>query len=260
MATFLFDKTVFGPVKSRRLGISLGINLLPNDRKFCTYNCIYCECGWNPDPKGDKPHFPTREKVFDELKTTLEKMQLKGELPDVITFAGNGEPTIHPQFAAIIDDTLLLRNRFTPKTKIAVLSNSTMLHKPEVVTALKKVDDAILKLDTANTSTFEVLNSPEGYLNFNEMIENLIVFGNNAIIQTLFIRGEYNGKPIDNTSQEELGLWLDVIKKINPRKIMIYTIARDTPVETLQKVSKQELDSISSLITQNLGIEVEVSG
>jgi len=259
MATFLFDKTVFGPVKSRRLGVSLGINLLPNDSKLCSFNCLYCECGWNPDLKKIKVLLPTREQVYELLETQLNKMALKNELPDVITFAGNGEPTMHPDFHTIIDDTITLRNKYAPEARIAVLSNSTMLHKPKVVIALKKVDDNILKLDSGIPETIWLLNAPAGYFNFFKMVSQLIAFKGNLIIQTLFIRGEYQGVKIDNTTEEELKAWIDLIRQINPKKLMIYTIARDTPLKTLEKVSKSEMNQIASRVRQMVNVDVEVS-
>jgi wyosine [tRNA(Phe)-imidazoG37] synthetase (radical SAM superfamily) len=259
MATFLFDKTVFGPVKSRRLGVSLGINLLPNDCKLCSFDCLYCECGWNPDLKKVKAILPTRELVFTSLETQLTKMANENELPDVITFAGNGEPTLHPDFSSIIDDTILLRNKLSPGARIAVLSNSTMLHKPTVVEALKKVDDNILKLDSGISETIQVINKPVGHFDFYKLVQQLIAFEGNLIIQTLFVRGEYNGVRFDNTTEKELEVWIELIGLINPKKLMIYSIDRETPLSTLEKVGAAELKQIASRISETLKIDVEVS-
>jgi len=259
MATFLFDKTVFGPVKSRRLGVSLGINLLPNDNKFCSFNCIYCECGWNPDLKNFKPVLPTREFVYSALEEKLKQMNIEGELPDVITFAGNGEPTLHPEFAKIIDDTILLRNSLASEARIAVLSNSTMIHKPEVIEALKKVDDNILKLDSGVAETVMIFNKPVGHFSFEKMVENLIVFDGKLIIQTLFIRGEHNGIHFDNTTEKEIETWINLLAKIKPQKVMIYSIARDTPINTLQKITPSELNTIAKRVTETLQLNVDVS-
>jgi wyosine [tRNA(Phe)-imidazoG37] synthetase (radical SAM superfamily) len=259
MATFLFDKTVFGPVKSRRLGVSLGINLLPNDSKLCSFDCLYCECGWNPDPKKVKAVLPARELVYSSLEAQLTKMSGEKELPDVITFAGNGEPTLHPDFSAIIDDTILLRNKLAPGARIAVLSNSTMLHKPSVVEALKKVDDNILKLDSGIPETIRILNAPVGYFDFSKMTQQLIAFNGNLIIQTLFLKGEH-GVKFDNTTEEELEAWMELIRLINPKTLMIYSIARDTPLSTLEKIGVMELNKIASRVREKLNINVEVSG
>jgi len=259
MATFLFDKTVFGPVKSRRLGISLGINLLPNDSKLCSFDCLYCECGWNPDPKKVKAVLPSREWVYSSLEAQLTRMSVENELPDVITFAGNGEPTLHPDFSAIIDDTISLRNKLASKARIAVLSNSTMLHKPAVVEALKKVDDNILKLDSGIFETIRVLNAPVGYFDFEKMIRQLIAFDGRLIIQTLFIRGEFNGVTFDNTTEKELSAYIELVRQIKPLKLMIYTIDRDTPLKSLEKVNQAELNKIASRIRETLNIDVEVS-
>src|ERR1035437_2413611 len=176
MSTFLFDKTIFGPVISRRLGISLGINLLPNDSKLCSFDCIYCECGWNPKKRDKKVILPTRTEVRTLLRGELLKMNTESIIPDVITFAGNGEPTLHPEFGGIIEDTIQIRNELCPKARIAVLSNSTMLHKASVVEALKKVDDNILKLDSGITSTIILLDQPVGKFDLNKVVDNIKQF------------------------------------------------------------------------------------
>ena len=173
MSTFLFDKTIFGPVISRRLGISLGINLMPNDSKLCSFDCIYCECGWNPEKGKVKAVLPTRDEVKVLLREKLEVMKQNGGLPDVITFAGNGEPTMHPDFPSIISDTLQLRGEICPKARVAVLSNSTMLHKPKVVEALKKVDDNILKLDSGIPATIRLIDQPVGRFDLQSVVSNL---------------------------------------------------------------------------------------
>lgn len=258
MSTFLFDQIIFGPVKSRRLGISLGVNLLPTDSKVCSFDCIYCECGWTPRERVCKVTLPSREEVANRLEVQLSKMLEKRELPDVITFAGNGEPTLHPDFAAIIDDTISLRNQYAPDCRIAVLSNATMIQKESVFNALLKVDDNILKLDSAIPETVELLDCPMGHFNLNEVIEQLIRFGESASIQTLFVRGEYNGVKIDNTTPEELDAWLEALKRIKPAQVMIYTIARDTAAQGLEKISLDELNRIAERVRE-AGFEVQVS-
>ncbi len=260
MPTFLFDQTIFGPVVSRRLGISLGINLLPNDSKLCSFDCIYCECGWNPEKGTVKPLLPTRVEVARLLRDKLLVMKSDGNLPDVITFAGNGEPTIHPSFAGIIDDTINLRDEICPRARIAVLSNSTMLHKPDVVEALKKVDDNILKLDSGITATIRVLDQPAGRFDLEKVVRNLKQFDGNQIIQTMFIRGTFKGIPIDNTTENELEAWIALLEQICPKSVMIYTIARDTPANDLRKVSTEDLEIIAQRVRKETGLEVQVSG
>lgn len=260
MPTFLFDKTIFGPVTSRRLGISLGINLLPNDSKLCSFDCIYCECGWNPEKGIIKAKLPTRSEVKSLLRQKLFEMKSKGVLPDVITFAGNGEPTLHNDFDGIIDDTIVLRDEFSPKARIAVLSNSTMLHKPKVVAALKNVDDNILKLDSGITETILMLDQPVGKFDLRKIVENLKQFNGSQIIQTMFIRGEFNGRKIDNTTETELDAWIQLLKEIRPGIVMIYTIARDTPIDNLQKIEVDELEQIARRVEEEIGIPVQVSG
>ena len=259
MATFLFDKIVFGPVKSRRLGVSLGINLLPCNRKICSFNCIYCECGWTLHPVPGGSSFPARTDVYHALSSRLLEMKEKGESADVITFAGNGEPTLHPDFPLIIDDTIELRNSLAPSAKIAVLSNSSTINNPSIKAALLKVDMNILKLDSAIDETIRIHNQPRAKISVEELIENLSSFEGHAIIQTLFLRGRYNGRVIDNTTPEEIDAWLKAIARIKPEEVMIYTIARDTPEGgMLMKVPAKELYRIAAMV-EKLGIKTQVS-
>ncbi|HOM40564.1 MAG TPA: radical SAM protein [Bacteroidales bacterium] len=259
MATFLFDKIVFGPVKSRRLGVSLGINLLPCNRKICSFNCIYCECGWTLHPVPGGSSFPARTDVYHALSARLLEMKEKGESADVITFAGNGEPTLHPDFPLIIDDTIELRNSLAPSAKIAVLSNSSTINNPSIKAALLKVDMNILKLDSAIDETIRIHNQPRAKISVEELIENLSSFEGHVIIQTLFLRGRYNGRVIDNTTPEEIDAWLKAIARIKPEEVMIYTIARDTPEGgMLMKVPAKELYRIAAMV-EKLGIKTQVS-
>jgi wyosine [tRNA(Phe)-imidazoG37] synthetase (radical SAM superfamily) len=249
MSTFLFDKTIFGPVKSRRLGNSLGINLLPNTRKVCNFNCIYCECGWNPEVK-ETEKLPSVEMVSLLLEQRLKEMKANKEPIDVITFAGNGEPTMHPAFPEIIDATIAIRNKYFPGIKIAILSNSTLLHKPKVFEALMKVDQNILKIDSVFEKTCMLLNNPVGHFDINEIIQNLLKFKGNLIIQTMFVKGNYNGIQFDNSSDNEVNGWLQILKKVSPSFVMIYTIARDTSANGLEKVSAQKLKKILALVEE----------
>lgn len=258
MATILFDKIVFGPVKSRRLGVSLGMNLLPRDGKVCSFDCIYCECGLN-DERKTSTRLPSREETKKELEATLLSMQKQGMAPDVITFAGNGEPTMHPQFPGIIDDTIELRDHYFPKAKIAVLSNATMVRKQSVYDALLKVDDNILKLDSVLDSRIQQLNAPySSSFTYAWLLEQLCRFNGNLVIQTMFLSGEYKGEPVSNMTEEELSGWIEALKTIKPRQVMIYTIERETPVKGLKKATREELDSIADRARQ-AGFEVSVS-
>jgi wyosine [tRNA(Phe)-imidazoG37] synthetase (radical SAM superfamily) len=257
MSTFLFDKLVFGPVYSRRLGISLGINLLPNDSKYCNFNCIYCECGWTKNNDGKKLVLPDRKDLQKMLAEKLKELRGTINEPDTITFAGNGEPTIHPEFDKIIDDTIELRDQLAPKTRISVLSNASLLHKPKIFEALLKVDQNIQKLDTGIEETFQNLNQPISNLKLNEVAQNLQAFQGRVILQTLFLRGVYNGIVIDNTTEKELNAWLLLVTKINPEYVMIYPIDRGTPAEGLEKIPEDELHEIAKLVNQS-GIKTEV--
>lgn len=257
MATFLFSELIFGPVKSRRLGVSLGINLLPTDCKVCNYNCIYCECGWTMDMSSRS--LPKADEILTALNERLLDMQSKNETLDVITFAGNGEPTMHPQFAEIVDGVIALRDNFCPNARVAVLSNATLAYKPQVESALKKIDDNILKLDSAIPATLQLLNKPTGIVTPKRIIESLMLYKQQFILQTMFLKGEFEGHSVDNTVKEELEAWLNVIEQTQPRKIMIYTLARDTPAKGLVKLSLDELENIANK-ARALGYDVQVSG
>ena len=250
----LFTDIIYGPIRSRRLGISLGVNLLPLHSKLCNFDCIYCECGWNEDNREEKPRFNSREDIREALRATLSKMAEEGQLPDVITFAGNGEPTIHPHFEGIIDDTIALRNEFAPEAKVSVLSNATQLHREEVCRALHKVDNPILKLDSAIEATAQLINKPQGNYSVAEVVKNLEKFGGEFILQTMFLRGEYKGEKVDNTTEREFMAWAAVVEHLRPRSVMVYSIDRATPCQTIEKVSREELEEIAEKI-RALGIE-----
>ena len=260
MATFLFDEIIFGPVRSRRLGVSLGINLLPTKRKICNFNCIYCECGWTRDIEKAVSRLPGRKEVYNALESKLSELIKKNIIPDVITYAGNGEPTLHPDFPGIIDDSIILRDKYFKKTRIAVLSNATTISNPLIKNALLKVDQNILKLDSAFDSTIKIHNQPRVNVNVEELINNLIGFDGKLIIQTLFLRGIHNGKVVDNTTRVEIREWLKALERIKPSEVMIYTISRDTPEDArLKKVPLNELKEIAALV-ESIGIRTQVSG
>jgi len=258
MATFLFDKIIFGPVKSRRLGVSLGINLLPTNVKVCSFDCIYCECGRNPKKYEEKAVLPSRLEVRQRLKEKLQEMKFENVLPDVITFAGNGEPTLHSEFDGILDDTIELRTLLAPKARIAVLSNATMIYKHKVFNALTKIEDNIQKLDSAFEETVKLLDCPNKGFSLSKTVEQLISFNGKVIIQTMFLKGSYKGQKIDNTTETEILAWTELLKKIKPLQVMIYTIARDTPTNSLEKVTLHDLNTIADRI-KSIGFEVQVS-
>ena len=257
MATVIYPSPIFGPVHSRRLGVSLGINLLPADGKFCTFDCIYCECGFNGD---HRPHqkLPTREEVRNALEARLKDMQENGPKPDVLTFAGNGEPTAHPHFAGIIADTLALRDEYFPEAKVSVLSNSTFIHKPEVFDALNKIDNNILKLDTIDAAYINKVDRPTGHYDVQQIIDCMKAFQGNLIVQTLFMKGTFEGENVDNTTDNYVLPWLEMVKEIAPRQVMIYTIDRETPAPDLLKATHEELDRIGEMV-RSAGIPCSVS-
>lgn len=258
MVTILFHDTIFGPIHSRRLGTSLGINLTPNDGKICSFDCLYCEAGYNAQGPGTTGISP-REEVRTKLEQKLAAMKANGDRLDVITFSGNGEPTLHPDFNGVVDDVIALRDRYYPQVKISVLSNSTMIDRPAVVEALKKVDNNILKLDSAIDRTMRLIDRPvNGHFNVTDLVEHLKQFSGQCIIQTMMLRGEHNGERIDNTTDAEVEALLAAYLEIRPAEVMLYSLDRATPEKNLQKVPKEELETIAERFRAK-GIKVQVN-
>lgn len=252
----LFSEIVYGPIHSRRLGVSLGMNLMPTDGKLCSFNCIYCECGFNrPYPH---PVLPPREQVREALESALRQMA-NGKCPDVITFSGNGEPTMHPEFEGIIADTCALRDRYCPSAKVSVLSNSTQLGREQVVRALWMCDNRILKLDSAITETMRMIDDPVNpALTVDEIIARLQVFGGDFTLQTCFLRGTLpDGRIVDNTTPDELDAWYTAVRRLHPKQIMIYVIDRATPVKTLEKIAHEQMEAIAApLIAEGFNVSI----
>lgn len=257
--TVLFHSTIFGPIHSRRLGVSLGINLSPSDGKVCSFDCIYCEAGYNSQGAGSTG-LPGREKVKSDLRAKLTEMKDNNDPLDVITFSGNGEPTLNPQFHQIINDVIALRDEFYPTAKVSVLTNSTKIFSPEIAKALKKVDNNILKLDSAIEPTMRLIDKPnEKNFSVQKVVESLKQFSGTGIIQTMMLRGEHDGQKVDNTTPEEIQALIEAYKEIAPREIMIYSLDRSTPEERLIKVEKGELQAIGKTIADATGITVQVN-
>jgi wyosine [tRNA(Phe)-imidazoG37] synthetase (radical SAM superfamily) len=259
MSGFLFNDIIFGPVRSRRLGLSLGVNLLPLHAKYCSFNCIYCECGWTPSILSKHPEFPSRAEVAMYLEQRLQELIADDYLPDAITYAGNGEPTLHPDFAEIVNDTIALRDLYSPGSKVTVLSNSTMIHIPAIFHALQKLDNNILKLDAGSAHTFNLINNPVEPVGFDDLIGNLKAFNGDLIIQSMFLRGNFKGEAVDNTTEDEVGAWIRHLSEINPKQVMIYPIARQTPLHNLEKIGPEELEKIAAKV-RVAGFVAEVYG
>lgn len=250
----LFGEIVYGPIHSRRLGVSLGMELMPLEHKLCTFNCVYCECGWN-EPV-DHPKLPTRAEVRAALEAKLKSLC---SVIDVITFSGNGEPTLHPDFLGIIEDTCALRDQYCPDAKVSVLSNSTQLGRPDVVKALKRCDNRILKLDAGTDEMMRRIDLPVNKeLTVERIMGWLAAFEGDFTLQTCFLRGEHDGKPIDNTTPEELDAWYKAVERLRPQQIMIYVIDRKTPEERLEKISREEMERIAAPLIAK-GFEVSIS-
>jgi len=249
MAGSLFNSIVFGPVRSRRLGISLGMNILPPHIKFCSFNCIYCECGWTDASDIATAKFFKPEEIRKELETQLIYLKEQGITPDAITFAGNGEPTMHPQFGKIVVDTNELRDKYFPKAKVAVLSNSTMLSDDKIIQALMKTYN-IMKLDAGTERTFRLMNKPRTKISLNEVVEGLKKFNGNLIVQSMFVRGKIGEEQIDNTQGAELEALMQHFTDIKPKEVMIYSLDRRPPMAQLEKVSQEELQEIAVIVRQ----------
>lgn len=251
--TFLFEEIIIGPIKSRRMGISLGVNLLPTNGKLCNFNCVYCECGWNAKQENIKLRFNPKEEVLSLLEEALIKQIEANEQIDVITFAGNGEPTTHPDFAYIIEQTLRIRDKYFPKVKVSVLTNATLINRDDVRKALESVDTAMLKIDAVTPEMIKAINDPYANYRLDDVIDGIKKFKGEIIIQTMFLKGEVN-----NSTEPHLSQWLEVIKTIKPNKVVIYTIDRDTPMKTISKLSKEELQAIGDKV-EAMSVKCEVT-
>ena len=252
MSTILFNDIIFGPIKSRRLGNSLGVNLLPRYGKWCSFDCIYCECGWNKDGRSDGkfPRLPEIEKALEEK---MAKAVTEGVGVDSITFSGNGEPTIHPDFAQVIDVTLRLRDRYFPEAKVSVLSNATMIGRKDVAEALMRVDNPILKIDASSDGLVRQINKPAGPYSLADVIGNLRKFEGRFIMQTMFLRSP----DFDTASEKALAAWMDIVRDLKPREVMVYTIDRETPDKSLGKYTVEEMTAmVQPLIDEGYSIQV----
>lgn len=257
MSTVIYDSPVFGPMHSRRLGISLGINLLPKGGKLCSFDCIYCECGLNRERRTKNP-LPTADEVVSGLQSKLQELRQEGIVPDVLTFAGNGEPTLHPHFPEIVDRVREVRDALCPSAKMSILSNATQIRRPEIREALLHFDNNILKLDTVDPIYIYNVDRPQGHYDVAEQIECLSLFEGRCIIQTMLMRGEYEGRSLDNTTEQYMAPYLEALRRIKPRAVMLYTLDRETPVRGLEKADARVMESIAERI-RALGIEVSVS-
>ena len=246
-----FDDIVFGPIFSRRLGSSLGVNILPSKGKLCNFDCIYCECGWNKDGISDKV-FPRLAQVEAALEEKMSKAAAEGVPVDSITFSGNGEPTMNPDFPQIIDAVLRLRDKYFPQAKVSVLSNATLIGRKPVIEALMKVDNPILKIDAASDEAVRKINKPVGHYCLDEVVEDLKAFNGNFVLQTMFLKSDY----VDTSSPDLLGKWMEIVRVLRPREIMVYTIDRETPDKTLGKYTVEEMTAfVQPLIDEGFKIQ-----
>ncbi len=249
-----FEDIVFGPIKSRRLGASLGVNLLPAHGKICNFDCVYCECGWNKDGREDKM-FPRYDQVSQALETRLQQLSESGVAVDTITFSGNGEPTMNPDFPRIIERTLQLRDRFYPDAKVSVLSNATLVGHSSVFEALRKVDNPIMKIDASSDQLIRQINKPTGSYRLEEVLEDLKSFEGNFILQTMFLRSE----DFDTVADGALEGWMDIVRELRPREVMVYTIDRETPQKNLQKYTVEQMQEMVRPLVEE-GFKVQVRG
>lgn len=243
MPTHLHTSLIYGPVHSRRLGASLGVNLLPPDGKVCTFDCLYCECGTNRERR-TRSALPQRADVVAQLEQRLREIAATGEPLDDITFVGNGEPTVNPAFPQIVDDTLVLRDALAPKATVSVLSNGSLAGKPAIHKALEKLDGNILKLDAANEDYVRFLDQPQGRFSLDETLRVYESFEGNVSIQTMFVRGHVLGHDADNTGDAFVRPWLAALRRIRPKIVEVYTVDRTTPHPGFEKVPPKDLDAI----------------
>ncbi len=247
------EETVFGPIESRRLGNSLGINLLPRKGKLCNFDCIYCECGWNRDGRDDRT-LPSGREVSEALKTALEDCRNRGIPIDSITFSGDGEPTLHPEFPLIVDEVIGLRDRYFPKSKVTVLSNATQVHRPEVLQALRRVDNPIMKIDAACTAGAKLINRPAPGYSVESVVEALKGFDGDFILQTMFLKAPF----FDSSDKENLEGWMNIVRTLRPRGIMVYTLDRPAPMEGLQKFTVEQMKAfVQPLLDEGFDIQIK---
>lgn len=249
-----FDDIVFGPIFSRRLGSSLGVNLLPSKGKLCNFDCVYCECGWNKDGIAERV-FPRLEEVKAALEEKMSKAASEGVPVDSITFSGNGEPTMNPDFPEIIDVTLELRDRYFPDAKVSVLSNATLIGRPAVAEALMKVDNPILKIDASSDSLIAQINKPVGRYRLDEVVEAMMKFEGRFVLQTMFLKSP----DFDTAEPDALEKWMEIVRKVKPREIMVYTIDRETPDKSLQKYTVEEMKAFVQSLEEE-GFDIQIRG
>lgn len=254
MAMLRFHNTVFGPIHSRRLGSSLGINLLPENGKLCNFDCIYCECGWNRDGRGDRT-MPSAADVARALETRLSECAEQGIHIDSVTFSGHGEPTLNPDFPAVIDDTLRLRDRYCPEAKVSVLTNATTVLKPEIFAALRRVDNPVMKLDASTADGVRTVNRPSGHYDIDEIVSGLMNFGGDFVLQTMFLKSP----AFDTSAGNNLSGWMDIVRRLRPREIMVYTLDRETPEKDLVKFTVDEMVALVKPLTDE-GFYIQIRG
>ena len=245
---FLWESIAFGPIHSRRLGNSLGINLQPTTEKICSFNCVYCECGWTPEKEIDTSLCYDLDTILQAIEKKLKICQQENIPVDSITFSGNGEPTLHPDFSKIIDNLLVLRKKYYPQSVITCLSNSTQLNKQDVREALQKIENSILKLDAGSEHLFQLIDRPVIPISLQDILGYLTSFKGNLIIQTLLLKGIIDNEPVDNSSGKELELLIGHIKQLSPKNVMLYSLDRETPGKNLIKISKEELEIVAQQI------------
>ena len=250
-----FDDIVFGPIKSRRLGNSLGMNILPSKGKTCNFDCVYCECGWNKDGAVSGRRFPTGKEVEEALESYFSRLCAEGTPVDSITMSGNGEPTLNPDCPYIVDATIRLRGKYFPDAKVSVLSNATTLSRPGVFEALQKVDNPILKIDAASDGLIGRINQPCGKYSLSQVVENLKRFDGNFILQTMFLRSP----DFDTTAQENIDSWIDIVLQLRPREVMVYTIDRETPDSRLGKCTVEQMKMLTKPLA-DAGIPIQIRG
>lgn len=247
---------VYGPVRSRRLGLSLGINILPSGYKLCSFNCLYCQYGWTPKPTLNPTYqikdLPQPKEVSDALEKSLRQIIRQRMKLDSITFSGNGEPTLHPDLAETVEKAKTLRDRYVPQAKLTILSNSSTVGRKEVREALEMLDLKVMKLDAGSESLVHQLNAPAVPFYLAEIVDGLKRL-KGVILQSLFVQGR-----VTNADSDSVELWLQKVNEIQPRLVQVYSLDRAPAERRLWKVNRATLEWIASQVRWRAALPVEV--
>ena len=250
------DKMIYGPVLSRRFGWSLGVNLLPLGKKTCSLDCVYCQLGRTNNPVSDPEHLKSYPSIRD-IAVAVERKVLSGESTvDVITFSGNGEPTLYPELRSVIEAVRQRLDERGLEIPLIIFTNSTPLQSSRVRASLRLFDSVIAKLDTANQDCFRSLNRPVTDMKVRKLVDQLTQLrteiGAKLILQTMIVDSRKDGT-IANHSEERIAELAEAIQKIDPARMQIYTVDREPAEPHVVQVDRVKLDRIAKTLALTLG-------